>query len=383
MKTRMLISLLIATLLVLAGWEAQAQGFVKKVNCTKGQTITHALQGLDFIPITIQVKGTCNENVEIVRDDVTLIADPSGGIINGVEPNKSTINVRAGRTVIDGLTVTGGLNGINVYGSGGLTIQNSTVQNTGRTGISFYHGGRGTVDNCTVQNNGDRGIYIEGASATVTNSTISFNKMGIQVVLGGSVRIGPSGGQYAGNTISNNYGNGIFIYGGGSAAIGGNTITGNGTALSMTYGISGIFVLNATAILVGNNTIADNKGVGVWASNSSVRIGEEGFGLPTHNTITGNGTGPSTIPRGGVLGDGGTSLAIGDADIRNNTGNGITLQGCSNMGSSGGLPLVTVTGNSFFGLQCGDVNFCSRFGIDTSGITGNTAGDVSPNCMRF
>jgi hypothetical protein len=59
MKARMFFSLLIATLLVLAGWEAQAQGFVKKVNCTKGQTIARALQGLDFIPITIQIKGTC------------------------------------------------------------------------------------------------------------------------------------------------------------------------------------------------------------------------------------------------------------------------------------------------------------------------------------
>ena len=139
-------------MLVLAVCEAQAQGFVKKVNCTKGQTITHALQGLDFIPITIQVKGTCNENVEIVRDDVTLIADPLGGTVIGLDPNEPTINVRALRTVIDGLTVSGGRTGITVRG--GATIQNCTVQNTGGDGISFFHGGNGTVDNCTVQNNG-------------------------------------------------------------------------------------------------------------------------------------------------------------------------------------------------------------------------------------
>ena len=390
MKVRMFLIMLLAALLVLVVCEAQAWGDkddhhdnVKQVNCSKGQTITHALEECDGNPITIEVKGTCNENVTIDRDDVTLMADPSGGAINGLDPNKHTIDVRAGRTTIDGLTVTGGWNGINVYGSGGLTIRNSTVQDTGRSGIVFSRGSYGAVDNCMVQKNGDRGIYIEGASVSVTNSTISYNKMGIQVALGGNARIGVPTGQYAGNTISNNYGNGIFVFGGSSAAIGGNTINGNGTDFNMIYGISGIFVLNATATLVGSNTIANNKGVGVLAASSTVRMAEPGFGLPTHNTITGNGTGPSTIPRGGALAQWGTSLVINDADISNNIGNGVALQGCSIASFVGPGPIPTVTGNSGFGLQCNDANSCSRFGGNTSGITGNMAGDVSPNCMGF
>jgi parallel beta-helix repeat protein len=239
------------------------------------------------------------------------------------------------------------------------------------------------VDHCTIQNNGSFGIFIESASATVTNSMISFNRAGIELHLGGSARIGiiTGGSQYAGNTISNNYGSGILIVAESSAIIGGNTINGNGMALNMSNGVCGIQLFNSTAFLIGGNTITNNTGVGVLATNSSVRMGEPPYGLPTHNTITGNGTGLSTIPNGGVQGDLGTTFNIFDADISNNTGSGVIVGRCSNV-SFIGLQ-TTVTGNSEFGLQCKDTNFCSRYGGNTSGITGNTLGDVSTNCTGF
>ena len=393
MKTRMFFSLLLVALLVLVVCGTQAwgkkddpQGNVKQVNCSKGQTITRALEESDGNPITIQVKGTCDDNVEIVRDDVTLIADPSGGTIDGPDPNKNTIGVKAARTVIDGLTVTGGRSGISVTGSGGATIRNCTVRNTGRNGIVFYQGGRGTVDQCMVQNNLGHGIYIEAASATVINSTISSNDVGIDLGQGGNARIGITDiGEYAGNTISDNYGSGIFIYGGGSAYIGGNTINRNGLATNPVFGNYGVWVTSATAILVGNNLITGNGGCGVLAMNSNVRFGERGFGLPTHNTITGNGIGPSAIlPKSGIYGQQGTFFSIVDADISNNTGHGIFLSGCSIASFPfGGGPVATVTGNSLFGLRCNDASKCSKFGGNISGITGNTAGDVGEFCTEF
>lgn len=191
MKTRMFLSFLLSALLVLGVCGGQVwgdQGVVKKVDCAKGQTITHARQESSDNPLMIYVSGTCNENIEIVRNDVTLIADPpGGGTVNGPDPEKNTINVRASRTVIDGLTVTGGRTGIN----GGATIRNCTVQYTGRNGISFYHGGNGTVDNCQVINNPHHGIFIEGGSGTVINSRISSNGgTGIVINAGGGARIG-------------------------------------------------------------------------------------------------------------------------------------------------------------------------------------------------
>ncbi len=403
MKTRIFISLLIAALLILTGWEAQAQSFVKKVNCTKGQTIAHALQGLDFISITIQVKGTCSENVEIVRDDVTLKADPLGGTVIGPDPNVPTIIVRGFRTVIDGLTVSGGANGIVVRGS--ATIRNCTVQNACTNGMVFFHGGNGTVDHCTVQSNGGHGVVIEGGSATVINSAISSNpNTGINVSLAGSARIGITDQtQYAGNTISNNQGSGILISNSAGAFIGGNTVSGNGTNPSSLYGNFGVLISSASAILVGNNSITGNNGSGVLAERSAVRIGNPSFGLPITNVITGNGTTPvPNAANGGIFGTQGSSLQIQSATINGNTGNGVFLTLRSNArlydstvnnNSGNGIllvqgaalslqnPVATVTGNGQFGLQCGGGE--ASYDGNPSGISGNTVGDVSATCTGF
>ncbi len=324
------------------------------VNCGSGDKISSALQQF-YGNITIQVNGVCEENVEIAQDDVTLIAGPSGGTIRGVSTSspKNTIYVRASRTVIDGLTiegVEGGWHGINVTGS--ATIRNCTVRKAGRSGISFYRGGRGTVDYSVIQENDYHGIYIEAASATVINSPISSNKgVGIMINNGGSGRIGITDyTQYAGNTISNNGSNGIQIHGGGSAYIGGNTISGNGTGEeNAVWGQYGIGIFDATADLVGNNTITYNTGSGVYARSSNVIIGDRGFsGLPTYgNVIKYNGTGASpNISKSGVFGFLGASFEIRYADISQNTGDGVTLR----LRSTARMRSGTVNNNSGNGI---------------------------------
>ena len=373
-------------------WQGEPGPTTILVDCGQGETITDALQQLGD-PLTIQVKGTCNENVEIVRNDVTLIAHPLGGTVNGPDSTKHTINVRASRTVIDGLTVTGGRTGIN----GGAMIRNCTIQSTGRNGISFYHGGNGTVDNCQVKNNPQHGIVIEGGSGTVINSTISSNLgLGIVINPGGSARIGINDrGEYAGNTISDNGSNGIHIAFSGGAFIGGNIISGNGADPDAYWGRYGVGVFFASADLVGYNRITGNKGSGVFAKNSTVLIGDGGFGLPIGvpgapgddpnyaNVITGNGT---VSPNwGGVYGYLGTSLDIRYAKINNNTGDGVILRLRStarmyedtvNNNSGNGIlleqgggvrlqdPPVTATGNvSGLALQCvfGEDSFLGAF----------------------
>jgi hypothetical protein len=409
MKTRVFFSLLMAGLLALAVCETQALGDrgessgVRKVNCTKGQTITHALQESGDNPITIEVKGVCNENVEIVRNDVTLIAVPPGsGAVNGPDPEKHSINVRASRTVIDGLTVTGGRTGIN----GGATIRNCTVEHTGRNGISFYHGGNGTVDNCQVQNNPHHGVTIEGGSGTVINSTISWNTgLGISINPGGSGRIGITDrGQYAGNTIGNNGSNGIHIAGG-SAFIGGNTITGNGADATALWGRHGVGAFFGSADIVGYNTIAGNAGSGVYAKSSAVLIGDRGFGLPVGapgedpkyaNVIAGNGA--AAPNNSGVFGYLGALLDIRYTTISGNTGDGVILRLRStarmygdtvsdNSGNGilldqgGGLrlqdPPVTATGNgSGLALQCifGEDSFLGTFAVGSQPVSGSCTG---------
>ncbi len=407
MKARILLSLLLLVLMALIVCEAEAKHDFDKavhVNCSRGETITEALQTGDNAPLTIQIYGICHENVEITRDDVTLLAASTGATINGPDSNKHTIDVRGGRTLINGLIVTGGYAGVKVTGS--ADILNSTIQKTGYIGIVFYHGGRGLVDHCVINNNPGHGIYIEGASVTVTNSTISSNSAtGIGVSLGSGARIGITDrNEYAGNTIVNNQGSGIMVANSGSALIAGNTIQGNGTNLSSLWGQFGIDIDRATATLVGYNTISENAGSGIYARASNVFIGETAFGLPITgayaNVITRNGALVPAPTNGGIYGFLGTSLNIRDAAINSNKGNGIALSTRStaaiyggsinnNMGNGiwltlgGGLLLwetpVAITGNSGGGIICPD-NESSYYG-NTIGVSGNTAGQV--NCTGF
>lgn len=437
------VSLILAVTFPLLMFEGVAwadQGGVKKVDCDKGQTIAHALQEADGNPITIKVEGTCNENVLITRNDVRLVAGPAGATVNGPDPNTSTITVVADRVRIDGLTVTGGLNGIVAVGTGRLTVLNCLVQNTGRNGISFFQGGSGTVDNCTVQGAGRHGVTIEGASATVINSTISGNtQTGVLVVNAGSARIGITNlNQFAGNTISNNQSNGIHVAIGGSAFIGGNTISGNGTNSTAVFGRFGIGVFQASATLAGNNSVQNNAASGVFVRAGSVLIGDPGFGLPTANTISGNGFGDPT--KAGIFAFAGGMIDVRNATITGNSGagaqaflNGVielrSSTASSNIFASAGFngghgviaglrstarlrggttvqnnagdgiqiftgsavdfrgapdPVSIVTGNGGFGLQCFGTE--ASFSGDTSGIApapSNTSGAISPGCTGF
>ena len=294
-------------------------------------------------------------------------------------------------------------------------IRNCTIQKTAWNGVSFYHGGNGTVDSCQIMNNPHHGIVIEGGSGTVINSTISSNDgVGIVINSGGTARIGITDrNQYAGNTISNNGSNGIHIAGG-SAFIGGNIISGNGADPDAYWGRYGVGVFFASADLVGYNRITGNKGSGVFAKNSTVLIGDGGFGLPIGapgedpiyaNMITGNGT---VSPNwGGVYGYLGTSLDIRYATISSNTGDGVILRlrstarmygntisnNTSNgilLDQGGGLRLqgleqnpsvtpVTAKGNvSGLALQCsldeGENSFLGNFAVGSQPVSTNCTG---------
>lgn len=373
------------------------------VDCDAGRTIAGALTNPSS-PLVVTVRGTCNETVVIARDDVTLQADPlTGATVNGPDPNATTITVLGARVVIDGLTVTGGRNGISGAGASRLAIRNCAVQSTGGNGIVFSQGSNGTVDTCTVQNNPRDGVaIITSSAATIINSTVSGNaRTGIILSNGASGRIGVNDANApAGNTISSNGGNGVHVTTHSSAFIGANTISGNGiNPASLPFCCRGVFVFGAShAHLLGGNVVTGHVGDGISVLASSLLIGPPGFDFPTTNTISNNSG-------GGVNGFNGAALDIRNATINGNTGNGVTLslRSSARMGAGGtvtvnnntghgilltlggGLflqpPPVTVTGNGGFGLQCFGSE--SSFAGNTAGIGANGAGAISPTCTGF
>jgi len=375
------------------------------VDCSAGETIAKALTlGDERKPLLVQISGTCSEHLLIDRNDVTLAAGIPSATVSGPDPAIDVIKVNASRVTIDGITVTGGRNGITGNSAPGLIVRNATVQGTGRNGITYAHGASGVVDGCTVVNNARDGVAVDSASATVINSEVSHSgRMGIGVFNGGSARIGIDNFNVgAGNVISANTVNGVHIVFGSTALIAMNQITGNGTGNPTG---SGINLTSASADIVGGNMVSGNAGTGINLRSSSAVIGDQNFGLTTVNTVTGNGNPAS---QGGISGFLGSSMSIRDAVISGNAVAGLILTTRSSVqiasttiqnnlatlpGNGDGIRIVlgsalfaqapngTVTGNAGFGLLCTDAE-SSVINIPLLGIGSNTAGPVS-GCTGF
>jgi len=376
------------------------------VDCGAGQTVSQALASGAK---QIIVRGACHESVTIAKDDVTLQADPAGGRIDGPDPDTNTVQVTGNRVTIDGLTVTGGRNGITALGAANMALRRCLVQSTGRTGIVYANGASGSVDQCTAQSNARDGIAADGAQTTITNSTASSNtRFGIIISNGSTARVGLTDRFVgAGNIISQNGGAGVVVSLGSAAIVAMNSITDNGT-ISTSSTRAGVSINQSTASIAGGNTIARNAGTGVVAfGGASVQVGDSSFGLPTLNTISRNG---NTAQPGGITVILGSTMVVRDAVIEENNGQGLlfstrsqgqlintvirnNVDAGNNTGDgirltlgSGVLPLTpgsTVTGNQGFGLQCtdGESSAVNTFAPIVT-FAGNGRGDV-PNCSGF
>src|SRR5438552_14271991 len=279
------------------------------VDCAAGDTVARALtQGDERKSLTILINGTCSEHVVINRSDIKLAAAAADATISGPDPAIDVIRVTGSRVTIDGITVTGGRNGITADGAAGLIVQNAVVQGTGRSGIVYSHGASGIVDGATVTGNARDGVAIDAASGTVNNSQVSQNaRMGVGVFNGGTARIGIDNRNDAGgNTISANGVNGIHIVYGSTALVAANQVTGNGTDPSVAFSGNGVNIAHAHANVIGGNMISGNAGPGINLRSGSVNLGDANFDMSTVNTITGNGNPNFT---GGISGFLGSALS--------------------------------------------------------------------------
>jgi hypothetical protein len=121
------------------------------------------------------VRGTCNESVLIDRDDVTLQGDAvSGATVNGPSADVATIRVIGNRIHIEALTVTGGREGINIYGASNVQIINSIVRDSALDGISIVNSQAVSIRNSKVQNAGSIGIVANRGGVFIGKSEVSF-----------------------------------------------------------------------------------------------------------------------------------------------------------------------------------------------------------------
>ena len=353
-----------------------AQALTLSVDCNAGKTIAQALtQGDARKPLVVVVKGTCNESVRIVRDDVTLQGDPvAGGTVHGPDAGVNTIDILASRATIDNLTVTGGRVGIQVQDSHGAAILNTVIQQTALDGIRIFVGDA-DVTGCTVQQTGGAGVLVNRGSVLrlATSQVLDNPGIGISTEANSTLAVN-------GSTISHNGGNGIDLGRGSQGTIGTSTISDNG--MNPDKQGNGVSAWGASgAHIGGDNFITGNRETGVLvAGGSSV--------YAFNNTITGNGgdgvkgyLAATLVIDGGAISDNGANgvdctancaAQIIGSKIQGNVFSGINLA----LDSTLLLwpPTTDATGNAGMGLYCNDEESSA---VDVANLLGGT------NCSGF
>jgi parallel beta-helix repeat protein len=304
-------------------------------------------------PTVISVSGTCNESVFIDKNSIIL----NGGGSATIQPPLPTlpaIRIAGNLVTIKNFAISGGPYGIAVMAGGNATIDNNTIQNAGSYGVLLYQSSSASITNNTIKNSGGvlgiggAGIYVAlKSSATIGISspsdktpkpnTIEENKRGI-VLLDSTALI-------ANNTIRENQGVGILLYGNSFANIG--IVTPFDTSASPNdienNGDSGIAVKFSSAAQIVGNTICNNEGDGVEVSKVS-------------------------------------QADISDNDISGNTQNGIfvTQNSGVNLGNEGvqnptifDLPNTSTAKNGNRGIQCDMGGYVDGLLGTLSGIHGS------------
>lgn len=128
----------------LATLEAKVNG-TKTVNvdCANGGTIAGGLSQAPLSGgVTLNISGTCNENVVIKRNKVKLQSTTGGSIVGATTAPTLKVNRGSSRISVIGLTIGGGSDAVLVAGNAELLIQNATIgdANTLNSGLMAQKG---------------------------------------------------------------------------------------------------------------------------------------------------------------------------------------------------------------------------------------------------
>jgi len=250
-------NLTIATLLLasigLFSMHADAQPS-RTVDCDSGDSIQAELdrKGGHSGPITINVIGTCEENVYIRRDDVSVNGN-NNAVISG------TIYLEgANRITIQNITVTGPGLGVSVIGSNYVQLLNAIItENQDWTAIIANESSSLKIWNSEISNNEGNGVFIGINSSLVASGGSRFydnQNMGISLADNSSAHI------TEGTLIQ---GNAHGVYATGHSFV---DFEDSETSNNTWYGIA--LEWDAAAVLRGANTVSGNGIGGVFCGDN-------------------------------------------------------------------------------------------------------------------
>ena len=357
----------IAALLSASAFAQSNTGIV--VNCANGASLQQAVTSAPANSILL-LRGACRGPVTINKDGLRLLGGGTASV-NG-EGNSDVLTVfGAQRIELNGLQITGGINGVVATGGAQIKLVNDTITGNQVTGVVAQTNSSVTATGASITANGFNGIDVEGTSSlTITgaDSVTGNGVFGIEINNGSSLSLTQGSLTVSSNTVgvqlgtnasgfldpfstieaSNNFALGVTMVSGAHMVDFGGTIHANGN------GINGIS-LNSKAALdmdaAAQVTSSNNGSDGVHMEQLSV--------MSIFNNPQFSGT------------QGTTTLTT-----QGNHGDGVDLLMNSNILVDNYAAIVS-TGNSQAGLATDDgssVTFRQTIpvsGVQTT-ITGNT-----------
>jgi len=310
--------------LVLSMGTASAWFWGKKertVDCTKGQNPQDVLdRAIGSRPLILYLIGPCSYDLEISRDDVTVVGgellddddeeengennaiDANGG--NGEEDactSRATITgsiylENVNRVALECLRVTGPGAGVVAYSSN-VTIEASHIDDNVGIGVTASSASNVDIVESHIDHNGGNGVVAYSSNVTIEGSHIDDNvDVGLHLNWNSSAYVVDS-------DIKINKGFGILMMAGSSIEL-------QDTRVDSNIGVGISLERNSNAGISGTSTIKDNTDNGIWIdSHSFVQI---------YNATIQNNGGP-VIPeihlfRDAGLHVGGTTSVDGDLD---------------------------------------------------------------------
>jgi len=225
-------------------------------------------------PNTLTVFGTCNENVLIAGFNRLTLRTTKGATINDASGGTDvTVYIDTSTVALQGLTINGGVVGVNCYNLSVCRFDGNTVQGASVAGIQFGSQSRGAFGANTIQNNGIYGlVLIESCSA------FSFGGLVIHQNLASGIYVAESYFSSGwSDTIQQNGGDGITLDNNASLSLNNATITGNAG--------QGVAVLGHSSAEIGTNNVVTGNGYdGVLLRDLSY-VNFSGISNITGNTI--------------------------------------------------------------------------------------------------
>ncbi|MFW8741148.1 beta strand repeat-containing protein [Mesorhizobium japonicum] len=313
----------------------------------------------------------------------------SDGTIQGTNVANNVITLGTGNT-LNGITITGGANGIFGNNVTGTTLTNVTVAGAGGNGAEFTGNSTNvSASNFTATGNGLDGLHIEGnGTYNFTGTTLLQGNLddGLDVTGQGTYT-------FANVNALDNTDRGITVQGtssGGSFTTTGGTVSGNGgmavfidpitahvvlDSISQTGGTSGVVLdhVSGSFTVNGATTISNTTGPAIAISDSpaTIRFGDINITNPGAGGMSFSGVNAAVVAGNIVISGLGVGAGLDFSGSRTNfTAQSLNITGPGAAGTIG-IDLADTTGGTIVVTNGGSIS-----GVDTGvrfGIAGSLA----------